>query len=73
MKPDGICRYTQGSGYLGGGMRGANQRDDAGFMRRELKQVDRHILIDGKDIVLFSGVRIRMTVRISHRPLNLVA
>jgi hypothetical protein len=54
-------------------MRGANQRDDAGFMRRELKQVDRHILIDGKDIVLFSGVRIRMTVRISHRPLNLVA
>ena len=36
-------------------MRGANQRDDAGFMRRELEQVDRHILIDGKDIVLFSG------------------
>jgi hypothetical protein len=35
-------------------MRGANQRDDAGFMRRELEQVDRHILIDGKDIVLFS-------------------
>jgi hypothetical protein len=24
-------------------MRGANQRDDAGFMRRELEQADRHI------------------------------
>jgi hypothetical protein len=36
-------------------MRGVNQRDDAGLTRRELDQVDRQLLIDGKDIVSFLG------------------